>query len=256
MLIPKKLVLSRQKTFDYLAGLEAASAADRTLYIPPGLFRPKIEELLEAIPEQLPANIIELAGSSPTGAALFWSQPRKCLILPPFPVMQESTSAGFNVKPLHSLLERELNIALVLIRLGSYAVGLCHGENLVSSKVGTGLVHARHHQGGSSQGRFARHREKQIEYFMTRVCEHVREQLEPQAQTIDYLVYGGSNTAILLLKKRCSFLEKFDNRNLPPLLDIPDPRKPVLLKAIERVWLSTVIEWREEIADLKRNPIV
>ena len=132
------------------------------------------------------------------------------------------------------------------MRLGAYAIGICDGENLVSSKVGTGLVHGRHRQGGSSAHRFERHRDKQIEYFLTRVCQHAREQLEPQAKALDYVVYGGAWTTILLLQKQCPFLGQFDEPTLPPLLDIPEPRQAVLETAVNRVWSSTVIEWRED----------
>ena len=91
-----------------------------------------------------------------------------------------------------------------------------------------------------------RHREKQIEYFLTRVCQHAREQLEPQAKTLDYVVYGGAWTTILLLKNSALFWRSLMSVLLPPLLDIPEPRQAVLETAVSRVWSSTVIEWRED----------
>jgi hypothetical protein len=132
------------------------------------------------------------------------------------------------------------------VRLGAYSIGILRGTELVDSKSGTGLVHARHKKGGSSQGRFARHRDKQIESFLTRVCGHVREYIEPQAKTLDYLVYGGARTTILLLQKQCPFLNQFDDRSLPMLLDIPEPRKTVLEESINNIWSSRVIEWYED----------
>ena len=96
----------------------------------------------------------------------------------------------------------------MLVRLGSYAIGVCRGDKLVSSKVGTGLVHGRHRQGGSSAHRFERHRDKQIESFLIRVCGHVREQLEPYVKSMDYIVYGGARTTILMAQKYCPWLEK------------------------------------------------
>ena len=172
----------------------------------------------------------------------------KYLVLPPFPVAEKYIAGGYEVAPLRALLQRDFTVAVVLVRLGAYAVGVCQGEKLVSSKVGTGLVHGRHRQGGSSQHRFERHREKQIEYFLTRVCTHAREHIEPHARSLDYIAYGGAWTTILSLTKQCPFLKQFDDRTLPPLLDIPDPRQPVLESAITRVWSSTVIEWRESEA--------
>ena len=167
------------------------------------------------------------------------------LVLPPFPIAEEYMTNGYDVEPLRSLLSHDFLIALVLVRLGAYSIGICRGTELIDSKTGTGLVHARHKKGGSSQARFARHREKQIEQFLIRVCGHAREHIEPHARSLDYLVYGGARTTILLLRKRCPFLSQFDDRILRMLLDIPDPRQAVLEKAIGTVWSTDVIEWRE-----------
>ena len=168
------------------------------------------------------------------------------LLLPPFPIAQEYVTGGYDVEPLRSLLGQDLLIALVLIRLGAYSIGICRGSELIDSKTGTGLVHARHKKGGSSQARFARHREKQIEQFLTRVCRHVREHVEPRARSLDYVVYGGARTTILSLRKHCRVLSQFDNRVLRTLLDIPDPRRVVLEKALSTVWSTDLIEWCED----------
>ena len=168
------------------------------------------------------------------------------LALPPFPLSEEYITNGYDVGPLRSLLSQDFLIALVLIRLGAYSIGICQGTELIDSKTGTGLVHARHKKGGSSQARFARHREKQIEQFLNRVCGHVREHIEPRARSLDYLVYGGARTTILSLRKQCSFLSQFDDRILRMLLDIPEPRQAVLEKAIGTVWSTDVIEWCDD----------
>ena len=117
-------------------------------------------------------------------------------------------------------LEKEYVIALVLVRLGSYAVGVSSGEKLLVSKVGTGLVHGRHRQGGSSSHRFERHRDKQIETFLNRVCEHVQETIGPYVKQLDYIVYGGARDTIQLARKYCPMLQKLGTPELPALLDI------------------------------------
>jgi len=63
---------------------------------------------------------------------------------------------------------------------------------------------------------------------------------------MDYIVYGGARTTILMLQKYCPLLGKLDRPVLPPLLDIPEPRQAVLETAVSRVWSSTVYEWRED----------
>ena len=248
MLVSRQFSLSRQKTLDFVSRLEAVPDKAVSLYLPFNLSMADAGDLLDKISGEhnFPEDLAEVVSGSKNGAVLFWGLERKNLISPPFPIIEKYISQGYDVEPIRSLLVKDYLIALVLVRLGAYAIGVCQGERLVTSKVGTGLVHARHKQGGSSQARFARHREKQIESFMTRVCGHAREQLEPYAQTIDFMTYGGARTTILLLQKQCPFLKQFDDRTLPPLLDIPDPRQAVLEGAVGRIWSSDVVEWREE----------
>jgi peptide subunit release factor 1 (eRF1) len=219
-----------------------------SLYLPPGTPQARVENLLGkvfATTAILPGMAEAIAGSR-TGAAFFWSPPQMYLVLPPFPITEEYMTNGYDVEPLRSLLGQDFLIALVLVRLGAYSIGICRGTELTDSKTGTGLVHARHKKGGSSQARFARHREKQIEQFLERACGHVQEHIEPYARSLDYLVYGGARTTILSLRKQCPFLSQFDDRILRMLLDIPEPRQAVLEKAIGTVWSTDVIEWCED----------
>jgi peptide subunit release factor 1 (eRF1) len=147
---------------------------------------------------------------------------------------------------LRSLLGHDSRIAVVLVRLGAFSIGICLGTKIIDSKTGTGLVHSRHKKGGSSQARFARHREKQIEEFLGRVCSHARERIEPHARSLDYLVYGGARTTILTLRKQCRFLGQFDDRILRMILDIPEPNRTVLEKAVDTIWSTDVIEWCQD----------
>jgi hypothetical protein len=230
---------------DKLASTEGKAVS---LYLPRGTTQDRVENLLKEVfrASATPPGVAEAAAGSGMGAAFFWSPSQTYLVLPPFPIAEEYMTNGYDVEPLRSLLGHDFLVGLVLVRLGAYSVGICRGTELVDSKTGTGLVHARHKKGGSSQGRFARHREKQIEQFLIRVCGHVKEHIEPHARSLDYLVYGGARTTILLLRKQCPFLSQFEDRILRMLLDIPDPRKPILEKSVSTVWSTDVIEWRED----------
>jgi len=245
----KKQILTRAGMLDLLEKLAGTpSESSHTLYLTPRLSSTELQNLIQELPAPptVHEKLAEIATGSPNGAVVFWSNQAKCLVQPPFPVGEKILIPSLDVAPLRSLLARDYHIAVVLIRLGSYAIGVCRGEKLVTSKVGTGLVHGRHRQGGSSSHRFERHRDKQIEQFLIRVCGHAREQLEPYARALDYMVYGGARTTILFLQKYCPMLGKLEKPILPPLLDIPEPRQAVLETAISRVWSSTVYEWREE----------
>jgi len=246
MLTSKRFRLGRSRMLGFLGELSSGEGRAVSLYLPPGMPSARVGEALDkaAAIDPVPDGINEIITGCDMGAVGFWGTAKKCLVVPPFPVTEEYSVDGYAVGPLCSLLSREYVIALVLVRLGSFSVGVARGTVLLSSKTGTGVVHARHKKGGSSQARFARHREKQIEAFLDRVCGHAREHIEPHARSLDYVVYGGARSTILLLRKSCPFLNRFDDRILRMILDMPDPRRAVLERSLSDVWSTTVIEWR------------
>lgn len=247
-LLMSRRILKRAKMLEFLGKLsETPDCKALTLYLAPLIPRAEVEKSLKEIPvpQEVFPQLVRLAGSSKTGSVLFYQPGQGHLVLPAFPVMAMPSAGGYSVEPLLLCLQQNYRIGLVLVRLGAYAVGICHGETVISSKVGTGLIHGRHRQGGSSAHRFERHRDKQIEYFLTRVCQHAVEHLRPYEKALDYVVYGGAWTTIQLLQKQCPFLGQFHERTLPPLLDIPDPNQAVLAAAISRIWSGTVVTWKE-----------
>ena len=243
--------LNRSRMTTFLEGLEKTPDASAvSIYIEPGMAVLEIEDLLVNTGTlALPGELVQMVAGSKSGAALFWGNERKCLILPPFPLRDKVIFSGYTTEPLRLLLDNDFIIGLVLVHLGTYAVGVCQGERLISSKVGTGLVHGRHKKGGSSQQRFQRRRQKQVKEFLDRVCAHVLEQFSPHSDYISYIVYGGPRQTVLLLQKECPFLKSFEDRTLP-MMDVPSLRQKVLEAAVIRVWSSRIIEWQEEQAEV------
>jgi hypothetical protein len=248
MLSAKQFKLTRTKMLAYLDELEQNNEIATTLYLPAGISPNEIDSYLKQIPAivSVSADVSKNIATSQTGVTIFWGQTQKWLIMPPFPIQDKYLSAGYDIIPLRALLTNSYRIGIVLVRLGSYSIGICEGETLILHKTGTGLVHSRHRQGGSSAARFQRRRKDQTYHFLERVGQHTREIFEPYVKKLDYLVYGGARTTIQQLQKQCNFLRQFDDRLLPPLLEIPDPRFNVLEKAITQIWSSRVIEWQEE----------
>ena len=88
---------------------------------------------------------------------------------PPFPPLPAPAGATWPDDPAelagliaaHAAMDR--TVGVLLIRLGGFAAGVFTGSppRLVSSKVGSRLVHGRSAAGGTSQHRFARRRENQ-----------------------------------------------------------------------------------------------
>jgi len=249
MLVPNRRRFTRQRMLSLLNELDDAESPATSLYIPSDLPLPEVEKALRAPLglgiEEAMSDIDEALARSKTGAVIFWGEQGKYLVLPPFPMKERLFSSGYDVEPLRKLLQQELTVALILLRLGAYSVGVFQGEKLISSKVGTGLVHSRHRQGGSSAHRFERHREKQMEYFFTRVCGHVREHLEPHLQQLDYVIYGGERHTLLSFRKQCEFLQQLDDRVLSTMLNVREPRRATLEAAINQAWSSEVVEWKE-----------
>jgi hypothetical protein len=248
MVVSRELRLGRSKALRFLDELISREGEAISAYFPPRMALSSVGTKLEQLPGSIdmPPNIVEKISASETGAAFFGNRQQMYLVLPPFRVEEDYVTDGYDVGPLRSLLGHDFLIALVLVRLGAFSIGICQGTKVIDSKTGTGLVHARHKKGGSSQARFARHREKQIEEFLGRVCIHSREHIEPHARSLDYLVYGGARTTILALRKRCLFLAQFDDRILRMILDIPEPRRTVLEKAVGTIWSTDIVEWRQD----------
>ena len=248
MLTAKSYKLTREKTGALLHRLETCDEDAISIFLPSGLTTEEVTVFLQKAPktETIPYDTIRLAAISPTGSVLYWGPTQKYLVAPPFPQKEKYVTSGFETEPLLSLISRDYTIGIVLVRLGHFSVGVCQGEKLILHDSGTGLIHARHRQGGSSAARFQRRRKDQTHHFLERVSEHLRQELEPYARTLDFMVFGGARVTILRLQKQCPFLAQFEDRLLPPLLEVQDPRFSVLEKAVTDVWSSKVIEWKEE----------
>ena len=247
MLTAKSYKLTREKTGALLDRLEICNEDALTIFLPAGMTTEEVSVFLQKTPktQSIPYDAVRLAATSHTGSVLFWGTTQKCIILQPFPLKEKYITNGYETEPLLSLISKDYTIGIVLVRLGHFSVGVCQGEKLILHDSGTGLIHGRHRQGGSSAARFQRRRKDQTHHFLERVGEHLQETLEPYARTIDYFVYGGARVTILRLQKQCPFLAQFDNRLLSPLLEVQDPRFSVLEKAVTEIWSSKVTEWKE-----------
>jgi hypothetical protein len=152
---------------------------------------------------------------------------------PPFPI------DGFEPRPLLEHVARERVVGVLLVRLGGHAAGVFAGRRLITSKVGTRLVHGRHKKGGSSQQRFARRRAGQARVALEAAADVAARILLPHRADLEALVLGGDRRAL------ATVLEDPRLRVLVPLgtervLDVPDPRLDVLRATPDR-FLATVL---------------
>jgi hypothetical protein len=142
------------------------------------------------------------------------------LFRPSFGLDHAGTYDTVHVQPLLEEIARDHVVAVLLVRLGGYAVGMFEGERLTRSKVGTRFVKNRNKKGGSSSNRFRRRREEQAKTLVGEAAEVAAAVLTPTP----FAALGGDKTAVdaVLAKKReLSWLRE---RAIPHFLTVPDPR--------------------------------
>jgi peptide subunit release factor 1 (eRF1) len=132
-------------------------------------------------------------------------------------------------------------VGVFLLRLGGFAAGVFTGSppRLVSSKVGTRLVHGRSAAGGTSQHRFARRRENQATAAIGAAADTAVKVLVPYAGRLDAVVLGGDRRAISGARADPR-LRPVMRHAVDRFLTVPDPRLAVLRDA-PRLFLAVRI---------------
>jgi peptide subunit release factor 1 (eRF1) len=149
---------------------------------------------------------------------------------PPFPPLPRrglGEAPGLVIAPLLEHAARERVVGVLLVRLGGYAAGVFAGDRLVSSKVGSRLVHGRNRKGGSSSGRFAHRRENQARDALGDAADVAARILLPHADDLEHVVLGGDRRALatVLEDPRLRRLQRLAEERI---LDVSDPRLDVL----------------------------
>ena len=189
----------------------------------------------------LPPGSLHAESPSDTGWMIFRSTDEEIAIAPVLPLQGAAEREGFIADQLLAQLESRPTTAIVLVRLGRYAVGVFRGTELVSSKTETRYVGSQHKAGGWSQKRFARIREKQIRELFDKVCETARDKLSPYESDIERLWLGGDRYVLNGLLERCRWLNRFSEQTADYRLNVPTPDLAGLKKSIEDALAYRVI---------------
>jgi peptide subunit release factor 1 (eRF1) len=239
------VAMTRKRVMALLDNIEQSGKSTVTAYCAGDSSMESVEKLVGVIPgiETGFPDLRKYMMKSSTGSVLFRGDENTYLISPPFPVRETILFQGVETELLKNILLQDRMIALLLIRLNRYGIGVFRGSTMISGKAGTGLVHSRHHKGGSSAHRFERHREKQIEYYFTRICGHVRGQIDPYLGELDHVCYGGERYTIKDFVEQCTFAQKLESKRMDRLLDIREPKLETLKAAIDLAYGCSVIEW-------------
>ena len=183
----------------------------------------------------------DAARASETGLLLVRSESFEIAVAPPFQLELPSKHApGDPLGSLRDLLLRKRLIAVVLLRLGAYAVGILCDGRLVLSKTGTRYVRGRHRAGGQSQRRFERNREKWVRELFDEVCDVCSSRLGPYAADLEHLALGGDRHVLAQFLARCEWLARLEDRLLPSRVPVRRPGLAGLRRAGEAVWSSRV----------------
>ena len=123
----------------------------------------------------------------------------------------------------------ERTVGVLLVRLGGYAAGVFEGSapRLVTSKVGSRLVHGRSAAGGTSQHRFARRREKQAREALEAAADNAVAVFGGFSGRLDAVVLGGDKRSMAALRDDARLRPYFDIA-VERFLTVPDPRLVVL----------------------------
>jgi hypothetical protein len=147
---------------------------------------------------------------------------------PTFGLQHEGEYDRVRVSPLLEEIEEDHRVAVLLVRLGGYAVGVFEGERLVASKVGSRFVKNRHKKGGSSSNRFRRRREEQANDLVREAAEVAVRVLGPWEERVEFVALGGDRAAIEAVVAERADLAWLKERALPRFFTVPEPRLRVL----------------------------
>ena len=177
---------------------------------------------------------------SDTGLALLGNGTQGLVVAPPFPITENRVTDYWDPAPLLRLMEAEHTIGVVLLRLGRFSAAVYQGRSLVSSKTDARYVKGRHSAGGTSQKRFERIRQGQINRIYDKACQAVEAQLGPYDGRLDFIVLGGESTTLNGFLKSCTFLERRREIIQGRRLNVRDPKRDTLEKVGDMLWESRV----------------
>ncbi len=162
------------------------------------------------------------------GAVRIESESERLLVRPSFGMGHTGSYETVHVEPLLDEIARDHLVAVVLVRLGGYAVGVFEGEALQVSKVDSRFVKNRHKQGGSSANRFRRRRGEQAKALIEEAAEVTARVLTPWQGQARWAALGGDRGAIDLVLAEKRELAWLRERSLPRFFTVEEPRRRVL----------------------------
>ena len=242
----------KRRLLRLLADLEAEEWCRQTLYLSPISAASARTLPSPGTHDALLEEVRRKAGELETGLALFIGEQQATAVVPPVPLVEDALFEGAETSPLAKLVDTDLLIGVVLLRLGRYAVGVLRGDVLVASKTGSRYVKNRHRAGGTSQHRFARSRERLIRELFDKACEVVRDVFSPYASSMGHVFLGGERHTLRAFVQRCRHLQELEGKTLQRRVQVDRPGQVALERIAFEVWKSRVLvyDWEGDTPSL------
>lgn len=167
------------------------------------------------------------------------SEPRLAL-LPPFPITEPTKSNSFS--ELRSFISVHHTIAIILLRLGHWAVAIAEDGKLVVTKTGSRYVKNQHRKGGQSSNRFRRGREKWIRELFDKAGEVASARFRDYPGELEFLALGGDRVVLGQFLKRVKLPDGLGDRALPNRLPVDQPGRKALDDAVRDAWSYRVFD--------------
>ena len=181
--------------------------------------------------------------NSSTGVIFFLKEKILDIVIPSFEVTENFVHTSYDLGPLKNIFNQPRIVGVILLRLGRFALAVLDDEKIVASKTEGRYVKNRHKAGGSSQRRFERSRERLIREFYDKSCEQVEKVFEGHIKNIDHIFLGGEVHTLNGFKKRCSFINKYDQKVMTRILDINIPNQKTINSIARQVYSSKLITY-------------
>ena len=216
-----------------LTGLKESGSSPDVVYVAPNNLPGEKSPSLET-------KVVNLVGRSDTGTILLKENQTITVVIPPVPLILNSDVTMLEVSELQRLLSIDRTIAVILLRLGRYAVSILEGEKVVKSRTGTRYVKNRHRAGGSSQRRFERSRDRLVRELFDKTCQTANELLPFSSDNLDHIVLGGEKTTIRHFIDRCNYLNRMQHKILDRRLVVRVPNQHSLKTVGVEAWKSQI----------------
>ena len=229
-----------QSMANYICQIGSLQALDNSLvtaYLQPGQSLSGLKnghELLESKGHETIGLVDKIA--SPTGVAVFYDMGGMVreAVAPFLPVDVSSwqMDARFDVIPLQELIDRKVNICVLLAHAGESFIGITDNPgSFADYQIVRSSVKGKHTKGGWSQRRFERLRDEDILHHVKKVKDALKKMVDGSYSEITFILTGGESRLV------SEILADFDCPVVDRRFDVAVDKK-MIDRILKEVWSS------------------